>query len=86
MGVFPLRVGIRSQAAMEIFVRAKEASAREIEVIRCITDNDRVQVIVGDVRIDASGMQKGGGGKKKGGGGGGKKKGGGGRGKGSKKR
>ena len=61
--------GKASKAAMEVFARTREASQRELEVMRCVTDNERVAVLVGDVRIDTPGLNKkgGGGGKKKGG-------------------
>jgi len=43
--------------ALDIFIRSKDATPREIELMKAVTDNELVQCMIGDCKVSSPGMQ-----------------------------
>lgn len=48
--------GKSAKQAVEMFARMREATSREVALVRAMTDNDLVAAMVGDVKVAAPGV------------------------------
>lgn len=43
--------------ALDIFIRSKDATPREVDLMKAINDNELVACMMGDVKVSKPGMQ-----------------------------
>jgi len=53
----PQKKGKAAHQALEVFVRDREATPREVELLKAIPDNDLIASIMGDVKVSKPGIQ-----------------------------
>lgn len=53
----PQKKGKAAHQALEVFVRDREATPREVELLKAVPDNDLIASIMGDVKVSKPGIQ-----------------------------